>query len=152
LGEHWSWRKSFVAFAILAVAFISCQRWLMNVYGEQLPFLSHALPKLDPEYNWDWFVHPHGFNHIAFANGGLLVLMFTSGWTTYRQRLFKLMAIVLLGGIAFVGTFTEPRDLYEILPLGAMMVSEAWLAQFAPQLLPEPAPSRKNWRRWKWWT
>jgi hypothetical protein len=127
LGEHWPLKKRILSFAGTVAAFAIAKKFLLLAYGVPIQFFSanNFFSGLRLPFNFQvTLIHPT-LNHVIFVNAGTLLIMMVLPWRTYREMLFKLLAVVFITGIFLFGRVIEYRLWYEILPLGWMMISEA---------------------------
>ncbi|MGA2179844.1 MAG: tetratricopeptide repeat protein [Verrucomicrobiota bacterium] len=133
LGEHWSLKKRVVGFTVTVLATFAANKLLMTLYDVRAPVLAMN----DAPHIADIFRNAHVFSnvnllfsldlrHVLFANAGSLLIMMLIPWRNRRDVVFKTMILVFIIGQFFCGIFNEFRIWYELLPLGWMMIADAF--------------------------
>ena len=134
LGEHWPVKKRIAGFVATIAAFAIAKKLLLLACAVPIQFFSpdNFFSKLQLAHNFAvTFTHP-GLNHVVFVNAGTLLIVLVLPWRTYREMLFKLIAVAFATGILLFGVIIEFRVWYEILPLGWMLISEAVAKRYQP--------------------
>lgn len=130
--ERWNWRRRLGSLAAVGLAALLTRKLLMSLYGihtltvplnnaqswSEIFFNTVLFKNLDDLFSLN-------LNHVAFANGGALLLMLLIPWRNRRDLARKSVVLAFVAGEFFCGVIDEFRIWYELLPLGWMMVSES---------------------------
>ncbi len=155
LGEHWPLKKRVVGFTVTVLATFATNKLLMILYDVRAPLLAmNDAPRIA-----DIFRNAHVFSnvnllfsldlrHVLFANAGSLLIMMLIPWRNRRDVVFKTVILVFIIGQFFCGIFNEFRIWYELLPLGWMMIADAFRKD-GRTVEKDPAMNRRTDSFWK---
>ena len=155
LGEHWSLKKRVLGFIVTVLATFAANKLLMTLYDVSAPVLAMN----DAPHIADIFRNTRAFlnvnllfsldlRHVLFANAGSLLIMMLIPWRNRRDVVFKTVILAFIIGQFFCGIFNEFRIWYELLPLGWMMVADAFLKD-GQTIGKDPVVDRRADRFWK---